>query len=285
MDMMYRMMEDVKDKLEEHRALFEKKLEGSDRERESMRKQSNQLLAQGSSPTATMPPRDQPTPSQATKTWAQAADQGKKNGKPKRPPQPANTPRTKTKANVVYIKCQNKEELVEFQPQVIASKINEEQDRRIVCAIEVTSRGNYKVHLTEEEEASPEQVQEWQGYFPGGDGILDTSLWHFGVVHGVNRDCSMEELRSQIAKWNKYEGQKVELAAEPRTLVPLDRETPGSLQRSVVIAFKTKDELKYFMKQKIHANYLVYTVRRFRRKSGAKKRSSRQAAKARTKRA
>ena len=241
-----------------------------------MRKKLNQLLAQGPSPTATMPPRNQPTPSQATKTWAQTADQGKKNSKP--PPQPANTPRTKTKAKVVYVKCQNKEELAEFQPQVIASRINEEQERRIVSAIEVTSKGNYKVHVTEEEEASPEQVQEWQGYFPGGDCILDTSSWHFGVLHGVHRDCSMEALRSEIEEWNKYEGQKVELAAEPRTLMPPDRETPGSLHRSVVIAFKTKDELKYFMKQKIHANYLVYTVRRFRRKAGAKKQSSQQAA-------
>ena len=62
---------------------------------------------------------------------------------------------------------------------MIATKINEEQGGDIVSAIEVTSNGNYKVHVTEEEEASPEQVQEWQGYLPGGDGILDTSSWHF----------------------------------------------------------------------------------------------------------
>jgi hypothetical protein len=60
--------------------------------------------------------------------------------------------------------------------------------------------------------------------------------------------------------------------------VPRERENPESLHRSVVIAFKTKDELKYFMKQKIKTNFLVYTVRRFRRKAGAKKQSSQQAA-------
>jgi hypothetical protein len=42
----------------------------------------------------------------------------------------------------------------------------------------------------------------------------------------------------------------VELAAEPRTLVPLEREHPESYHRSVVIAFKTKDELKYFNETK-----------------------------------
>ena len=88
----------------------------------------------------------------------------------------------------------------------------------------------------------------------------------------------MEQLRGGIEHWNNYNGQKVELAVEPRTLVPCERENPESLHRSVVIAFKTKDELKYFMKQKIKTNFLVYTVRRFRRKAGAKKQSSQQAA-------
>jgi hypothetical protein len=73
-------------------------------------------------------------------------------------------------------------------------------------------------------------------------------------------------------------GQKVKLAAEPRTLVPPERENPESFHRSVVIAFKAKDELKYFMEQKLKANFLVYTVRRFRRKAGDKKQSSQQAA-------
>jgi hypothetical protein len=59
----------------------------------------------------------------------------------------------------------------------------------------------------DEEKASPEQVQEWQGYFPEGDGIRDTSSWHFGVLHGVNKGCSMEELRGEIEWWNKYNGQ------------------------------------------------------------------------------
>jgi hypothetical protein len=92
------------------------------------------------------------------------------------------------------------------------------------------------------------------GLPPGGDGILDTSSWHFGVLDGVHKDCSMEQLRGGIEHWNNYNGQKVELAVEPRTLVPCERENPESLHRSVVIAFKTKDELKYFMKQKIKAN-------------------------------
>jgi hypothetical protein len=78
------------------------------------------------------------------------------------------------------------------------------------------------------------------------------------------KGCSMEELRREQEKWNKYGGKKVELGAEPRTLVPPGRENPESYHSSVVTAFKTKDELIYFMKQQLHANYLVYTVRRFR---------------------
>jgi hypothetical protein len=44
--------------------------------------------------------------------------------------------------------------MMEFNPQELTSKVNEEQGRGIVSAIEVTSKGNYKVHVTEEEEAS-----------------------------------------------------------------------------------------------------------------------------------
>jgi len=129
-------------------------------------------------------------------------------------------------------------------------------------AIQATTNQNIKVIFDEEKDTTDEAVSKLTANLAGRFSQLDTTTWQKLVLHGVPAKLSMQDIRSDI---ENSRGQ-YRLMCDPLPLVRESPEDPPRETRSIILAFRSKDEIE----QAIHLGFgidgLLLYPRRWRPK-------------------